>query len=544
MNLVLIDGVRVNDFGGQYNIANLPADNIERIEVVRGPQSALYGANAIGAVIQIITRRPEGAPEVHGFAEGGSFGYAKGGIGFGVREGKFSLAGDVSELSANGTVPNGDYLNKDASLAFSYDVTKNSRFTYTFGANGNESGSPGPYGSNPVGNFFGLDTVSRSYETVYRHGFRYDFLAGRVHQQFDGGISDESYSFHSPYGDSFTTNYRGSVSSQTEILLTKSDSIVGGFEFQHEATTNTFISNPIDRDEIGLFVENRYQYAGRLFVNAGIRLEDVRTTGLSPRPDTSIWSPNPKLSVAWLPVAGGATKIHGSVGTGLRPPDGFELAFTNNPNLKPERTTSFDIGVEQSFLGRRVIVDATYFLNRFHDLIVTLGPTQKGLSQWQSDNVSNSRAQGLELSYAVRPIRALRFSGNYTYAPTRLLSLDGSSTQAQQSFAVGQPLIRRPNSNAAYDIAWTWRRVTFDTAGYFRSSVLDVEPNFGASSGVFTNPGYARADVGVEVAVTREVAIYGRLRNFADARYEEVYGYPSERRNFVAGLKFTVGGKR
>jgi len=544
MNLVLIDGVRVNDFGGGYNFANLPAENIERIEVVRGPQSALYGANAIGAVIQIITRRADGDPQIHGLIEGGSFGYVKGALGFGVREGKFSLSGDFMELGANGVVQNGDYLNRNASMALSYDVSANSRFTYTFGVNSNQSGTPGPYGSNPLGLFPGIDTISRSNETVYRHGFRYDFLAGRIHQTFDGGISDETYFFHSPYGDTLTTNYRASASSQTEITLTKSDSIVGGFEFQHEATTNTYISNPIDRDEFGFFVENRYQLGGRLFVNAGIRLEDIRTSGLAPRPDTSIFSPNPKLSVAFLPTTGSSTKLHGSVGTGLRPPDGFELAFTNNPDLKPERTTSFDAGIEQSFAGRRVVLDLTYFYNRFHDLIVTLGPTQMGLSEWQSANLANSRAQGLEFSYAVRPMRALRISGNYTFDPTRLLALDGGPGQAPPSYQVGQPLIRRPEHSASYDVAWTWRRLTVDTSGLFRSSVLDIEPNYGASAGLFTNPGYARADAGVEVGLTREVAIYGRLRNFTDARYEEVFGYPSERRNFVTGLKFNWGAKR
>ncbi len=541
MNLVLIDGARVNDFGGVYNWANMPAENIERVEVVRGPQSALYGANAIGAVIQIITRRPSGPPQAYGLAEGGSFGYVKGALGGGFTAGKFAMNVDASRLSADGVVKNGDFRTETASLAASYDPTANSRFTYTFGANANESGSPGAYGSNPVGNFFGLNTVSRSKENTYRHSFRYDLLAGRVRQQFDGAISDEHYTFHSAFGDSITTNFRGTVASQTEIALHPNDSIVGGFEYQHEEVTNSFISAPIDRNEVGLFVENRFQYRGRFFLNTGVRVEDVRTSGLKPRPDTSVWSPNPKLSVAFLPAIGSGTKIHGSVGTGLRPPDGFELAFTSNPDLHPERTTSFDVGLEQSFLKRRVVLDATYFFNRFHDLIVTLGPTQKGLSAWSSANLANSRSQGLEFSYAIRPARDWRISGNYTFNPTSVLSLDGGAGQAPPNYKVGQQLIRRPENAFTYDIAWTHGRLSADTAAFFRSSVLDVEPNFGASGGLFRNPGYARADAGVQIGLTRDIAIYGRLRNFNDAKYEEVYGFPSLRRNFIAGLKFNWG---
>jgi outer membrane cobalamin receptor len=555
MNLVLVDGVQVNDFGGVYNFANLPAENIERIEIVRGPQSALYGSNAVGAVIQIITRHNDGGAQLHGAVEGGTFGYVKGSVGAGVTLGKFSVDAEAMHLSSDGSVPNGDYRNEDASLKASYDVTANSRFTYAMSADADESGAPGPYGSNPIHAYSGLDLISRSKENAYRHAFRYDFVAGKVHQQFNGALHDEIYYYASPYGTSKTTNRRGDFSSQTEIALRPNDSLVAGFEYQHESTTNSFLTDPkgnifpVLRNELGYFVENRYQYAGRFFLNAGFRFEDVRTDAMPAvlyggpaRAATQVFSPNPKLSAAWLPRAGGSTRLHGSVGTGLRAPNGFELAFTNNPNLKPERTTSFDIGVEQNAWGRRVTLDATYFYNRFHDLIVTLGSTQAGLSQWQSDNLSNARSQGLELSGAFRPTRSLRIAGHYTYNPTDVLPLDGSS-QAPTPFLLGQELIRRPAHNAAYDITWNHQRLTLSTSAFFRSSVLDVEPSYGAGGGIFTNPGYVRADAGVEFALSRALAIYGRLRNLNDARYEEVYGYPSERRNFFVGMKFNLSRK-
>jgi len=538
--------VRINDFGGGCNggcnWANIPAENIERIEVVRGPQSALYGANAIGAVIQIFTRTNDGVPKFHGLAEGGSFGYAKGAFGGGGKIGNLTVNADLLRIDSNGVVANGDYRNESASLNVAYDIAKNMRFRYTFGADADESGAPGPYGSNPIGAFPGIDTVSRSKDNSYRHGFSFDALWGRVRQHFEGGIYDDIFNFYSPYPPALTTNFRGTFASQTEIPLTAADSLVAGVEYQHESTTNSYITGAIDRNEMGYFLENRYQYNGRFFLNTGIRVEDVRTGPLTDpaRAATSVLSPNPKLSTAFLPVAGGSTKLHGSVGTGLRPPDGFELAFTNNPHLLPERTTSFDVGVEQSFWSKRVVLDATYFYNHFHDLIVTLGPTQQGLSVWQSDNLANSRSQGVEFGYALRLTRALHVSGFYTWNPTRVLALNGTGNQAPPNFEVGQSLIRRPENAAAYDITWHRGRITVDTSAVFRGNVLDIEPNYGASGGLFNNPGYTRADLGVEIAMTREVAIYGRLRNFTDDRYEEVYGYPSPRRNFIAGLKFNL----
>src|SRR5207248_11410680 len=117
-------------------------------------------------------------------------------------------------------------------------------------------------------------------------------------------------------------------------------------------------------------------------------------------PADSISKVNPKVSAAY--VAGGA-RLHGSFGMGVRPPSGFELAFTNNPALKPERTRSFDAGLEQKLFGNVLVVDATWFYNRYYDLIVTLGGSLASLSHYKSANLANSSAQGAEFSARLRP---------------------------------------------------------------------------------------------------------------------------------------------
>jgi outer membrane cobalamin receptor len=551
MNLVLVDGVPVNQFGGVYNFANLPVENVERIEVVRGPQSALYGANAIGAVIQIITRQPSATPEAHGFAEGGSFGTARGGFGGSGRWGRLGANLDVARLDTNGIAPNDDFRNESASLALSYDIGASARLSYHFSADAAAGGGAGAFFFNPAR----ANRVNRDQENTYLNGLELEMRAGRVRQRFSAGFYNQIFNFYSAFGASRTTNFRGQFTSLTEIPLAAGHTLAAGFEFQHETVRNSFLNDstgngiPVDRDNYGTFVEYRFEHGGRWFANAGVRLEDVRTTSLpaiqygtgGPRAEATILSANPKLSFGFLPKAGGSTKLHASTGTGLRAPDGYELAFSSNPKLKPERTTSFDLGVEQSFWRRRVTADLTYFYNRFHDLIVSLGPTQKGLSRWSSDNLANSRAQGLEFTLAVRPTSSLRISGNYTWLPTRLLGLDGAPDQTLAFFRVGQQLLRRPEHSAAYAMVWKRGRVTVDTAAFFRSSALDVDPTFGASGGIFRNSGWVRPDAGVEVALSRDVAIYGRLRNFTDEKYMEVYGFQSLRRNFVAGMKFRLG---
>jgi outer membrane cobalamin receptor len=552
MSLVLVDGVAVNEFGGLYNFASMPIENVERIEVVRGPQSALYGSNAIGAVVQIFTRRAIGGAAFRAQAEGGSFGTARGSFGGGARHGRLAWNADLHRLNSEGTAPNDDYQNQSATFTASYDFSGAARLNYSFTAGADRGGATGPYFFDPGQ----ANRINRSQQNAYRHGLQYEMKLGRVWQRFDAGFYDQVLNFRSAFGESRTANFRGTFASLTEAPLAPGHTLVAGLEFQRETVRNSFLNDSsgraitVERHNLGPFVEYRYERGGRWFANAGVRVENVRTASLpaiqfgppSPRDETSVHSANPKVSLAFLPRAGGSAKIHASAGTGLRPPDGFELAFTTNPRLKPERTTSFDIGVEQSFWRRRITADLTYFHNRYHDLIVSLGPNRANLSRWSSDNLANSRAQGLELSVAVRPNSSLRMSGHYTWLPTELLSLDGAPGQTLQFFRVGQQLIRRPEHMAAYDLVWKRGRWTLETSAVFRSSVLDVEPNFGASGGIFRNGGYVRPDAGVEIALTPEIAIYGRLRNFTDEKYMEVYGYPSLRRNFVAGMKFRWGG--
>lgn len=557
MNLVLVDGVPVNDFGGAYNLANLPVENVERLEVVRGPQSALYGANAIGAVIQVITRRGVGPPQFRAQAEGGSFHFARASLGAGARTGRLAWNVDFSRTSSDGIVINDDYRNETASWHASYDLGAAARFSYSFTANANESGGAGPFGSNPIGAFEGLDRITRGKENVYRHGFRYEMQAGRVRQRFDGGLYLERLDYQSPFGPSSARNFRGSIATQTELALAPNDALAFGFEYQREHVRNSYLADvdarlfPVRRNNFGYYAENRYERGGRLFLNTGVRLEDIRTGALpavpfgppSPRRSHSVVSVNPKVSAAFLPRANGAAKIHAGAGTGIRMPDGFELAFTDNPELKPERTTSFDVGVEQAFAGRRAVFDLTYFHNRFHDLIVTLGPGLRQLSRFQSDNLSNSRARGLEFSYAVRALRSLRIQGHHTWMKTELLSLDRAPGRVLSPFRVGQELLRRPEHSSAHQAVWRLGRFTFDAGAVIRSAVLDAEPNLGVFGGIFRNPGYVRPDAGLEIALSPEVAVYGRLRNFTDERYEESFGFPSLRRNFVAGMKFSWGAR-
>ena len=247
------------------------------------------------------------------------------------------------------------------------------------------------------------------------------------------------------------------------------------------------------------------------------------------------------MALAWAARQG--TRLHASFGTGIRPPGGFELAFTNNPALRPERTASFDAGIEQRLFANRLAVEATYFYNRFTDLIVSLGGSLARLSSYRSDNLANSRAQGAEFTarWQAEP-RA--------FGPRQLYAAENGDPFARRLERPGAGLFPRRAAAAAPAGALRARwwaacvrgRVSANLTGYFRGDVLDVEPNYGASAGLFRNPGYVNMGVNLNYRVAPGVTVYGHLRNALDRRYEEVYGYPAPLLNFVAGMKFALPG--
>ncbi|MGH9657742.1 MAG: TonB-dependent receptor domain-containing protein, partial [Bryobacteraceae bacterium] len=327
--------------------------------------------------------------------------------------------------------------------------------------------------------------------------------------------------------------------------------LAAGYVWSREQVRNTFISDdsfrsfPLRRDQHGLYAENRFQLGGRLFLTAGLRVEIIDTpsipgNALSRRPlfpAHVTTQPNPKIAAAFAHTP--STRLHGSFGTGIRPPGGFDLAFTNNPELRPEKTRGFDAGVEQRF-GRLLSLDLTGFHNRYDDLIVSLGGSLAALGSFRTANLANSRARGLELLARFRPAAPLDLSATYMYLATEILSLDGSTGLAPQFFRAGQALPRRPPHSGTLHAAYSFRRLSAHATAHFRGETLDTEPSFGASGGFFPNPGYTSLGLSLNYRLGPGVTLYGNLRNALNQRYEEVFGFPSPRLNFIAGMRWRL----
>jgi outer membrane cobalamin receptor len=564
-SMVIIDGVQANAFGGGLDFAHVPVMNVERVEIVRGPQSALYGSNAIGSVVRVVTKRG-GPPAASALVEGGSFGTSRVGGTASQGAGPWQWGAAVDRFASDGVVENDDYerLSLTGGLGWSRQNGPGLRVDLSY--TDDERGFPGPFGSDPGGTFSGIDTVSRGSNERWLTSVSGAVPAGtrvRLNGQLAyTGIDGTQVSSFDPDNPSSMTSRRTLGRGQADITLQPSLQATAGGELQFERATSTFIvagsgEVPVERTIGAVFGEVRWNRGSQLSVTAGLRTDWIARKdlegdpgGFAPRPDfpdDAVTSVNPKAAVAWFVWSSGGsfTKLRAAAGTGIRPPDAFEIAFTDNPSLKPERSQSVEGGIDQAFAGGRATIEATAFYNNYDDLIVAVGSFQQS-SRYRTDNISNARALGLELSGAFRSRTGGRLPLDLdlrvamTFLDTEILAVDGSG-DAPPPFEPGDALLRRPARQfAAEAIVKGGRFSGFFTVGG-RSRTRDVDPSFGTFGGLFDAPGYAVVNTGAAWSLARSVELFGRITNLFDREYEEALGFPALGRSGIVGLRVAAG---
>lgn len=567
--LVMVDGIRLNDLGGAFDAAHLPLFDLQQIEVIRGPQSSTYGSDAIGGVVQLVTRRG-GPPRADGVLEGGSFGTLRANATAAGTTGRLHWGSGIERLESDGftgvapgtaeTVSNDDYRRTDGTLSLGYDAAR-WHVNGLVRAGRNTRGVPGPFGSDPGGTYGGVDRVSRgSNETMAAGGNVGLTLSPTLQARAQTTFADRDSTFlsvFSPDTPTASSNRMVAGRGQLDGAVTPALAWSAGTEVVRERAASSFITATggrpvnVERGLVGIFAEGRASH-GRLALQAGVRAERISrhalagdTDAFQPRPPFAVdvvMSVNPRVSTSVrLRDSGSAwTRLRANAGTGIRPPGAFEIAFTDNPGLRPERSRSLDAGVEQAWLDGRLIVDAAYFWNRYDDLIVTVGRSIADASRYRSDNISNARTRGLETSLAARPFRGLSVRGGYVWQATEILAVDGAAV-APSPFVVGDPLLRRPPHAGFADATLQAGRVS----GFFRvdgrGHALDIDPSFGAGGGLYDTTGYVVADAGASVAVHARLHVNLRVNNLLGRRYEEIFGFPALGRAVVVGVRVAAG---
>ena len=566
--LVLVDGIRANAFGGGLDLSQVPLQDVDRIEVIRGPQSALYGSDAIGGVIQVITRSG-GSPSAQAQVEAGSrdmrrYAGATTGEVNGVRwqagANYFEDAGFTGTAANGETVSNDDAQETQASASLGWrHAAAGSDLQASFQYVDTERGSPGPYGSDPANRYAGVDTVSRGTTKRVGGGARimqpWFGASSRVRQRVEFDTADYDLTFKSQFGVSDGNTHRAHARVQTDVSANAAFGFSGGLEWLGERGGSTFITagpqsapTPVERGVLGVFGEGRWNTGDRATVTAGIRAERITRDALpgdplafQPRPDfpeETINSVNPKIAASIR--ASDRTRLRGSFGTGIRPPDAFEISFTDNSGLKPERSKSGEFGVTQTFARSAVQLDATAFFNSYTDLIITVGRTFAGSSRYRTDNISNARARGAEFSAAWRASSGAGVRANYTFLDSEILAVNGSSS-AQTPYAVGDPLLRRPRHSGSIDASLTFARMSAFAEVQMRGETLDAEPAFGPAGGLYANDGHTVVNLGGSWRPVKPLEVFVRALNLFDRDYEEVLGYPAPGRTGYVGVRVAVG---
>lgn len=593
-NKVLIDGVPVNEAGGLFDFGALTTDSIDRIEVMRGARSALFGSDAMASVIQLFTRRGSTSiPEFEFSGEGGSFDYHRETALLSGLAGWFDYSGSFGFQSTDGRFRNSDYINRTASTNLGFRLSEDASLRVTSRWTNDTLGVPGPTAilfADPdqrqkrrdlaLAATFDVKTTSKWHQTarfVYsefnRHSF--DPVAQDLTKPDVPPLPPFSF-FPDSALDLHEHQKRAGVHYQTIATLGSSNVVTAGADFEHESAvfTDDFSGrvSPI-RNNLGLYLQDQASWRGRMFLTAGVRVErntasvpaDLRAAlatlgSSSPAGDVGFGlKANP--NVALLVVARahsasgaiGATKMKASFGTGIKEPEMHEafspnIFFLGNPGLNPERAISFDAGVIQEFANRRASLELTYFDNRFRDLIVfefdpsTFGPIKLPDGRLTNFvNFSRASARGMELIGAAHPFFRLRVAASYTFLSSRLdRSLDPTDKE------VGLPLLRRPRHSGSIEINWTGQRYDLSASGSFVGTRRDIDPITGArfeqNGRAIINAGYAKVNAAGSYHVSNAFSLFARVENLLNQDYQEVRGYPAYRLNFSAGLRIKVGG--
>jgi len=552
-NLVLVDGVKVNDAGGFIDFADLSTDNIERIEIIRGPHSALYGADAMGSVIQIFTRKGRGAPRVETSFAGGNLTTfeervaltgSAGGLGYSLAAGRTDTDGSLKinnafrETTLSGRL---DYTIPqmfDVAVAVRYT---DSLFEFPTGGAGDRFDPLDPNQSSAQQRLVVSAKASHALAPWWQQTLQ---IGWHRRSRTDDDPRDPGIDLCASRSQNeerrVAAEYLWNLTAPTVLDL--SNLVTAGFAYERTAFDQRTVVSECDfasvasiardRDTRSFYLQDQLDWHKRLFLTAGFRVDTHTTFG------TVV---TPRLSAAYLvPVAG--TKVRASYGEGIKEPTFVENFgtgspfFRGNPDLKPERSESWEVGVDQSLLAGMVEVSATYFRSRFGDLIAFVGDPPPSPA---FKNIQSARAQGVEVTARIRPGYGLVVSGSYTFLDTEVLDDGGVASAAVQR---GRPLIRRPRHRGSLSLERVGERLRATLTTTVVGDRVDLDFRTFPSPRV-TVPGYATVDLAGSYLLVRdlphlrELTLFGKVQNLFDASYEQVFGFSAPRITVLLGLK-------
>ena len=540
--LVLIDGVRANDpaSGDEFRWEFLSTSNIERIEIVRGPQSSLWGSDAVAAVVHVITRSANDRPTINGFVEGGSRNTVNGGINGGTGGDNWSLGFGLERLDTGGSNISRSGTENDesdlttATVSLQAQATEN--LTLTLGLRAVDAFSQ----FDPVDFFVtGLpqdgDVATDSQRYYWNASAALSTRSGRIVHRFDARLLDtENRNLTDGSPVSSTAAERQTFSYQADFQI--GDNLLST-AVEHEWT------NFEQRGEIGFGDPNQDQSFNVNSVIAdfqGRPLERL-TWLLSARYDDYSDFDNAfsgRLSLGYR--VSDSTLLRANFGTGRKVPTFTERfgfypgQFIGNPDLKPERSRSYDLGIDQMLFSDALEIQLSIFYQDLEDEIngFVFDPDT---FLFTAKNVEGSSIRkGVEASATFRPAESLSFGGAYTYTDSRENDASGA----------GMRELRRPRHSGSLNTTYRFldRRANLTLVADYVSASLDrIFPPWPALPEVVELDSHWLLDLTASYDFGRNATAYVRANNLLDEDYEQVYGYQTPGRSAYVGIRLSFG---
>lgn len=517
--LILIDGIEAAGGDSEYILTGLETANIDRIEVLRGPQSVYYGSNASAGVINIITRRARPGLHYGGRAEAGGGWAASGFVSY--RDDRGGLTFGIARRQDEGWDYSGSDGEKDGidrltlNLSGDFRVLPALTLGFVYRSSDERSESDTTDGTATTAQGYVVDDTSLFSDRDERVMQVYadtTLAGGRLSGRLSWEHTDlaQSYNGFAPTDtDSESVKARltygldGTVEEAAHLL-----------SVLVERTEDSSDLNPLyARENRSAAAEYRGSFAGGLDVQLGARFDDNTVFG-----DSWTWT-----AAAAYTFANGI-RLHGSAGTGVVNPTYFELyaaafGYSGNPNLDPERNRSFDLGIEAPFAGGRGLIDVTYFNETLKDEIVAIA-TGPGTFSYTNQSGDSDR-QGIEVSGQFDATADLTLRAGYTW-------LDATDPG-------GAPELRRPEHTL--DLGATWRtlggRGTISADARYVAGAYDTQ--FYGSFATAELPDYWTVDLAASYRVDDHLRLNARVENLFDAEYSDTWGYASRGRTLYLG---------
>jgi outer membrane cobalamin receptor len=606
-NLVLIDGVRANLSGGTFDFSRLDAAEIERVEVVRGAQSALWGSDAMSSVVHVFTRSAIAADRIRGSGaiEGGSFESIRAGARADGRAGRsVDYGAGVWLRKSDGAfadlLPEDDRF-EQTSFDLGVGATLGPRASLRASVRHSdaEGASVGPiaFGARDTGGVYETQDTTATVSLSHLIGARYSatatFNAFKSDSLSSDSVADPAFRTYAiltgtpnaifPNGSRlvrFVDVNEFNALVAAGALPAPGQFLASGQSSDFASTTPTEFRRPAFRYQAGVsfgphqlsagydweresnpltegfslvnnaaFVQQQFAFADRWFAAIGGRVDSKESFA-------TFFSPKLSAGGYLVPFGSGrlsSLKVFGNLGRGIKSPIFYErlgASFADPaPDLRVERARTGDIGVEATFAAQRYRLNVTYFNNDYTDQIAyRFGPVGDGIPEYI--NIDGSKADGWEIEGAVQ--RASGFSAVATYALVNSQVVTNLSTS--QQFQPGQPLLRRPKHSgtirAAYgrgraSVAFDARMIgdRHDNSFLFMRTVPNAERPTAITTDITVNPGYVVLGLGADIRAHDSLTVFVRVGNIGDEYYESALGYPGLPRSFVVGARFNVGGR-